>query len=109
MTDTTTTTTTIGITTPVSRPATTRYEQMQADWAAETAAAYDASDAIDWPVTLDEQVTAAMMLMVDDLEQGTQDNLGRVTELNAAIWEQVKPGPGAAPVDYWLMTVEYLG
>ena len=70
-----TTTTTIGITTPVYRPITTWYEQMQADWAAETAAAYDASDAIDYPVTLDEQVTAAMMLMVDDLEQGTQDSL----------------------------------
>ena len=66
-------------------------------------------DAIDWPVTLDEQVTAAMMLMVDDLELGNRDNLARVTELNAVIWEQVKPGPGEAPVEYWLMSVEYLG
>ena len=104
-----TTTTTIGITTPAYRPITTRYEQMQADWAAETAAAYDASDAIDWPVTLDEQVTAAMMLMVDDLENGNQDNLGLVTALNGAIWEQVKPGPGDVPVAFWLMSVEYLG
>ena len=77
-----TTTTTIGITTPTYRPITTWYEQMQADWAAESAA-YD-WDAIEYPVSLDEQVAEAMLMMTIDLERGTQDYLGQVNELNRA-------------------------
>ena len=102
-----TTTTTIGITTPTYRPITTWYEQMQADWAAESAA-YD-WDAIDYPVSLDEQVAEAMLMMTIDLERGTQDYLGQVNELNGLIWEQVRPGPGPVSTEYWLMSVEYLG
>ena len=60
-------------------------------------------------MTLDEQVEEAVWLMTLDLERGTQDYLGQVTELNGLIWEQVRPGPGGISTDYWLMTVEYLG
>ena len=86
---------------------TTPAEQLKRDWIAETAA-YD-WEPDDGPSTLQERVSEAMMLMVADMENGNQDNLGEVNRLNAEIWEEVKPGPGEAPKEYWLMTVEYLG